>query len=70
MDMNVAFDYCVELLEHWAVLTGTTYKEINIWIFVIIEPIVFVVMSLWIWWLLRRVKSLKKTTSLSTLGAD
>ena len=46
--MNEAFDFCVELLQNWAAALGMTYEEINIWIFVIIEPIVFVLMAVWI----------------------
>jgi len=29
-------------------ILGLSYKEINIWIFVIIEPIIFVFMFVWI----------------------
>ena len=57
--MNELFDYCVYLLEVWAAALGMTYKEINIWIFVILEPIVFVGMVGWIWWLKIRMKRLK-----------
>jgi len=35
---------------------GMTYKEINIWIFVIIEPIIFVIMLVWIIVLKIRIK--------------
>lgn len=42
--MNELFYACVQLLRHWAKLTHMTYEEINIWIFVIIEPIVFFIM--------------------------
>jgi hypothetical protein len=44
MTMNSLFDYCVHLLQVWGKFLHMTYEEINIWIFVIIEPIVFVVM--------------------------
>ncbi len=42
--MNSLFYYCVHLLKVWAKYCNMTYEEINIWIFVIIEPIVFVMM--------------------------
>ena len=58
--MNEAFDFCVELLQNWAAALGMTYEEINIWIFVIIEPIVFVLMAVWIWRLRRRVREQNK----------
>jgi hypothetical protein len=43
---NDLFYYCVHLLQVWAKITNMTYEEINIWIFVIIEPIVFFIMLL------------------------
>jgi hypothetical protein len=41
---NRLFDLCVDIMIYWAKLTGMTYKEINIWIFCIIEPIVFLLL--------------------------
>ena len=38
--MDTLFDYCVEVLKYLALLTGTSYKEINIIVFVIIHPII------------------------------
>jgi len=55
--MNKTFDYLVRLLEDWARFFHMTYKEINIWIFVIIEPIVFFVMA---WIIFRQYLLLKK----------
>jgi len=43
---NSLFYYCVHLLQVWAKMVHMTYEEINIWIFVIIEPIVFFLMLL------------------------
>ena len=60
INMDELFNYCVELLQVWAAAIGMTYKEINIWIFVIIEPLVFVLMCLWIWRLIRTKKRLLK----------
>lgn len=45
--MNKAFKWCVNLLEALALKLHMTYEEVNIWIFVIIEPIIFLFM-LWI----------------------
>ncbi len=44
MTMNSLFYYCVHLLQVWGKFFHMTYEEINIWIFVIIEPIVFIIM--------------------------
>lgn len=42
--MNKAFYWCVDILKYYAKMFGMTYEEINIWIFCIIEPIVFFIM--------------------------
>ena len=42
--MNEVFDICVAILIWIADLFEVTYKEANIWIFVIIEPILFLAM--------------------------
>jgi hypothetical protein len=38
--MDAVFDLCVRILVRFADLTGLTYKEINVWIFVILWPII------------------------------
>ena len=37
--MDQIFDWCVSVLVYWANILGITYKEINVWVFVIIWPI-------------------------------
>jgi Flp pilus assembly protein TadB len=37
--MDAIFDWCVEVLVYFAGVFGITYKEINVWVFVIIWPI-------------------------------
>jgi len=37
--MDSIFDWCVNVLIYWAGIFGITYKEINVWVFVIIWPI-------------------------------
>ena len=37
--MNDIFDACVRILEILAKFFGTTYKAINVWIFVVIWPL-------------------------------
>lgn len=59
MDFDQIFDWCVALLINWANALGMTYNEINIWIFVILEPIVFLVMVFVIIWQYRKIKKLK-----------
>ena len=42
--MDIVLDWCVEILVYWANVLGITYKEINVWVFVIIWPIVTLVL--------------------------
>ena len=44
--MNATFDWCVDFLVYLANLVGMTYKEINVWIFVIVWPIVSILLVL------------------------
>jgi len=38
--IDAIFDWCVHVLVYWAGVIGITYKEINVWVFVIIWPVV------------------------------
>ncbi len=58
--MNKAFYWCVDVLKYYANILGITYEEINIWIFCIIEPIIFFVMLGMIIHLYRKNKKLDK----------
>ena len=37
--MDAIFDGCVSILVYFAGVLGMTYKEINVWVFVILWPI-------------------------------
>jgi len=37
--MDQIFDWCVNVLVYWAGILGITYKEINVWVFVFIWPV-------------------------------
>jgi len=54
--MDEIFNTCVDLLYYWGDIIGLTYKEINVWIFVIIQPLIFIVMSGWIIYLKKKIK--------------
>lgn len=43
------FDICVEMLVIMGDAIGMTYEEINIWLFVVLMPIVFIVQAVTIW---------------------
>ena len=42
--MNRVFKWCVQILEDLAGWAGMTYEEVNIWIFVIIDPVGFLIL--------------------------
>ena len=42
--MNKIFQWCVDILVSFAAKLHISYEAINIWIFVIIEPIVFFIL--------------------------
>ena len=42
--MDKTFVWCVEILIYWANVFGITYKEINVWVFVIIWPIMTILL--------------------------
>ena len=61
--MNKLFDQCVEILNIMAKLCHMTYEEINIYIFVIIHPLLtlfFMIISIYYF---RKYKLLKKALS-------
>ena len=59
--MDEIFDACVELLVWLGNILGLSYNEINVWIFVIIEPIIFIIMLVWIIDLRKKIKILRNS---------
>ena len=55
--MNEVFDQSVRLLQLISELLGMTYRELNVWIFLIIEPIVFAVLLIKIYLLTNKLKN-------------
>jgi len=58
--MDQIFDWCVDVLVYWAGIFGITYKEINVWVFVIIWPILTVILIGIIVMQQRRIRQLSK----------
>ena len=56
--IDTVFDLCVLLLVYLAELFGLTYKAINVWIFVILSPILTVVLVGILIWQQRRIRKL------------
>jgi hypothetical protein len=61
MDTNSVFYWCVDILRYYAHKLGTTYEAINVWIFCVIEPIVFLIMLYVIIRQAKRIKRLKQS---------
>jgi hypothetical protein len=59
--IDAVFDACVHILFVLAGWLGCTYKEINVWIFVILWPLLTLGMAVWIMALLRKIRRLEKT---------
>jgi hypothetical protein len=58
--MNKIFDLCVQLLLWIADLTGMTYEEVNVIFFVFLEPILFLILIIWIIQLKSKLKKLRR----------
>ena len=59
--MNKVFDQSVRLLQIASEKLGMTYQELNIWIFLIIEPIVFVILLIKIYLLTKKLKNYERS---------
>ena len=46
--VDFVFNWCVRLLYDWATFFGITYEEINIWVFIVIWPLVSLLMTVMI----------------------
>ena len=57
--INKVFDLCVDILLYGADILGMTYNEINIWLFVIIQPLIHITMAVWIFYLIRLNRKLR-----------
>jgi len=57
---NIIFEICVAILIQLAAMTGFTYREINVIIFCIMMPILFVVMAYIIYRQHRKITQLSK----------
>ena len=58
--MNEVFDQSVRLLQIASELLGITYQELNVWIFLIIEPIVFAILLIKIYLLTNKLKNYER----------
>ncbi len=61
--INDVFDACVRVLETCARWLGITYKEINVWIFVILWPLFTLVLLLIVILQQRKIRHLRRGRS-------
>ena len=59
--MNEVFDQSVRLLQLVSEQLGMTYQELNVWIFLIIEPIVFAILLIKIYLLTNKLKNYERS---------
>jgi len=57
--VDIIFNWCVRLLYDWATFFGITYEEINIWVFIVIWPVLTLALVAWTLLLLRENRHLK-----------
>jgi hypothetical protein len=58
--VDFLFNLAVRWLYAWAEVFGITYEEINVWIFVVSWPLSLIMTTLWITYLLYKVKHLQQ----------
>ena len=58
--IDITFDWCVNLLYIIAGILGISYEEINIWLFVIIGPVLFLMSILFNYYFYKKTNKLKK----------
>ena len=59
--MNEVFDQSVRSLQLVSEQLGMTYQELNVWIFLIIEPIVFVILLIKIYLLTKKLNNYERS---------
>ena len=64
--MNEIFDWCVQFMIDGAHFLGITYKEFNVWLFVIIHPAITLALLIWSIVLFSKNLKLKRDAKLIT----
>ena len=58
--VKLYFWWCVRLLQEISKWMGISYEELNVWVFVIIHPLITVILIVWVFRLRRRIKNLER----------
>ena len=56
--IDAIFRYGVVLLVNFAKILGISYEELNIWVFIIIHPLITLILFIWVLSLYRKIKKL------------
>ena len=54
--IDAIFRYCVVLLVNMAKVIGISYEALNIWVFIIVQPLIILLLFIWIIQLRRKLK--------------
>ena len=46
--INAYFSWCVHLLQDMSAWMGISYQELNVWVFVVIHPLITLLLAYWI----------------------
>ena len=57
--INAYFSWCVHLLQDMSDWMGISYQELNVWVFVVIHPLITLLLAYWIIRLRRQLKGPK-----------
>ena len=58
--INAYFSWCVHFLQDMSAWVGISYQELNVWVFVVIHPLITLLLAYWIIRLRRRLKGPKE----------
>ena len=58
--INAYFSWCVHLLQDMSAWMGISYQELNVWVFVVIHPLITLLLAYWIIRLRRQLKGPKR----------
>ena len=58
--INAIFRYCVVLLVDIANFLGISYEALNIWLFIIIQPMMIILLLFWVFRLGRKIKKFRR----------
>ena len=58
--IDAIFRYCVVLLVNIADIFGISYEALNIWVFIIIQPIIILMLFIWVMSLRKKNKNLRQ----------